>query len=223
MDLPFGNALRVENERPDTRFGSIFCMTNAELAFTVRDAISGSQAAWDELVERFSGLVWGIARAHGLDHSDSSDVSQTVWLRLAEHIGRLRDPERVGGWLAVTARNESQRVARQRSHQVPVSNEHLVALPDPTRVSPDHELLAAEEATLLWNAFERIPNPCRTLLRMLMSDPPPSYSIVSETLGMPVGSIGPRRARCLNHLRCEVASSANDGNTPIVRDQRGQQ
>jgi RNA polymerase sigma factor (sigma-70 family) len=195
-------------------------MANAELAYTVRDAVLGSQVAWDELVERFSGLVWGIARAHGLDHADSSDVSQTVWLRLAEHLGRLRDPERVGGWLAVTARNESQRVARQRSHQVPVSDDHLVGLPDSSRNSPDHELLAAEEATVLWGAFERLPVPCRVLLRMLLSDPPPSYSIVSETLGMPVGSIGPRRARCLNHLRGEVEDSSADGGRLVVKDQR---
>ncbi len=179
-------------------------MLNDELVDTVREAISGSQAAWNELVEQFSGLVWGIARANGLNHSDAADVSQTVWLRLAEHIGRLRDPERVGGWLAVTARNESQRVAKRRNFQVPVSHDRLDDMPELDPRPLDHALLAAEESTALWEAFDRMSVPCRVLLRMLMSDPPPSYSIVSETLGMPVGSIGPRRARCLAHLRDEV-------------------
>ncbi len=192
-------------------------MAEVGLADTVRDAVSGNRAAWDELVERFSGMVWGIARAHGLDRLDSSDVSQTVWLRLAEHIGRLRDPERVGGWLAVTARNESRRVTRQRNLQLLVSHDHLVDMPDHDSRPLDHEFLAAEEASALWEAFERLPTPCRVLLRMLLGDPPPSYSIVSETLGMPVGSIGPRRARCLTHLRGEVEGAAADwsGSSPL--------
>src|SRR5579864_6318562 len=111
-------------------------MVNLELADAVREAVSGNQSAWDELVERFSAMVWSIARAHGLSHSDASDVSQTVWLRLAEHIGRLRDPERVGGWLSVTARNESQRVSRRRNFQVPTSHDRLVHVPEADPRSP---------------------------------------------------------------------------------------
>src|SRR5271155_884608 len=122
-------------------------MVNLELEEAVRDAVDGSQLAWDNLVERFSGLVWGIARAHGLNHSDASDVSQTVWLRLAEHIGRLRDPERVGGWLSVTARNEAQRVAKRRNFQVPVSHDRLVQVPELDPRSPDHGVIAEEEAS----------------------------------------------------------------------------
>src|ERR1700761_4148434 len=117
-------------------------MVNIELAETVRGAVSGDQTAWDDLVERFSAMVWSIARAHGLSHSDASDVSQTVWLRLAEHIGRLRDPERIGGWLSVTTRNESQRVSKRRNFQVPVSDDHLVHLTEADSRPLDHDVIA---------------------------------------------------------------------------------
>lgn len=179
-------------------------MVEVELVETVRAAVSGNQNAWDSLVASFSGMVWGIARGQGLSHPDAADVSQTVWLRLAEHIARLREPERLGGWLATTARNESLRVLRRRQYQVPLSHERLVQLPEFDTRPIDAGLIAREESSQLWQAFEQIPGPCRVLLRMLMNDPPPSYSLVSEALGMPIGSIGPRRARCLDHLRGQV-------------------
>ena len=78
----------------------------------VRAAAEGDQQAWDALVDRFAGLVWAIARAHRLSPADAADVSQTTWLRLVEHLGRIRDPERVGAWLAATARHECLRVIR---------------------------------------------------------------------------------------------------------------
>src|SRR3954464_637874 len=80
----------------------------------------GDQAAWDALVDRFASLVWSVARAHRLSAADAADVSQTTWLRLAEHIGRLRDPERLAGWLSTTARNECLKVLRHAGRQIPV-------------------------------------------------------------------------------------------------------
>jgi RNA polymerase sigma factor (sigma-70 family) len=176
-------------------------MIDVELAGTVREAISGSQEAWDQLVERFSGLVWSVARSQSLDTADASDVSQTVWLRLAERIGTLRDPERVGAWLAVTTRHEAQRVHKRRQFQVPVSHERLVRLPEVNPRQPEAAVVAAEDSAALWKAFGLLGEACRSLLRMLISDPPPSYAVVSETLGLPIGSIGPTRSRCLHHLR----------------------
>src|SRR5213080_2918328 len=86
----------------------------------VRAAAGGDQAAWDALVDRFASLVWSVARAHRLSAADAADVSQTTWLRLAEHIDRLRDPERVAGWLATTTRNECLKVLRLSGRQIPV-------------------------------------------------------------------------------------------------------
>jgi RNA polymerase sigma factor (sigma-70 family) len=179
-------------------------MVNAEIAGTVRDAISGSQDAWDQIVQQFSGLVWGIARSNSLDTSDASDVSQTVWLRLAEHIGELRDPDRVGAWLAVTTRNEAQRVRKRQQYQIPTSDERFVRMPEVNPRQPEANVVAAEESAALWRAFSALGEPCRVLLRMLISDPRPSYAVVSETLGLPVGSIGPTRSRCLSNLRTQV-------------------
>src|SRR4051795_2193299 len=95
----------------------------AGLTELVLSAAEGDQAAWDALVDRFAGLVWSIARAHRLSAADAADVSQTTWLRLVEHLGRIRDPERVGAWLAATARNESLRPLR-RAQRGPPPRDH---------------------------------------------------------------------------------------------------
>src|SRR5215831_13070195 len=78
----------------------------------VDQASAGDSDAWDELVDRFSGMVWAVARGHGLSSADAADVSQTTWLRLVEHLDRIREPERVGAWLATTARHECLRHVR---------------------------------------------------------------------------------------------------------------
>jgi len=174
-----------------------------DLAELVRAASGGDSDAWECLVRRFSGLVWSVARSHGLNSADAADVSQTTWLRLLESLGRLRDPQRVGPWLATTARNESRRTLRRAGRQVPVGDNTALDLePANTPVDgPETNLLTAERDEQLWQAFERLPPRCQLLLRVLMTDPPPSYEEASAALGMPIGSIGPTRARCLDRLR----------------------
>jgi RNA polymerase sigma factor (sigma-70 family) len=165
----------------------------------VRDAADGDQAAWNRLVERFNGLVWSVARGHRLDSADASDVVQTTWLRLVENLGRLQEPERVGAWLATTARRESLRTLRVSARQVPTETE---LLPDPgTDVPPAAELLASERDRALWTAFGGLSERCQVLLRLLVADPPPSYEDIGAALDMPIGSIGPTRQRCLERLR----------------------
>jgi RNA polymerase sigma factor (sigma-70 family) len=165
----------------------------------VRAAAAGDQSAWDELVDRFAGLVWAIARAHRLSAADAADVSQTTWLRLVEHLNRLRDPERVGAWLAATARHECLRVIRHAGRFVADGEVDLDAIAvDP---EPSTLLLANERTAALWRAIDALPERCRTLIRVLMADPPPSYEDVAAALDMPIGSIGPTRARCLEQLK----------------------
>lgn len=180
----------------------------------VERAARGDADAWDSLVERFSGLVWSIARGYGLDAADAADVSQTCWLRLAENLDRLRDPERVGAWLATTARRESLVVVKRGRRQVPsgVLFDDETAGDDP---GVDSGLLRDERAAALSRAFRELPSLCRTLLRVLLSDPAPSYAEVSDSLDMPIGSIGPRRARCLDRLRVAVEERTSE-----VRDLR---
>ena len=169
----------------------------SEVAELVRAAAQGDQAAWNGLVDRYNGLVWSVARSHRLSTADASDVVQTTWLRLVEHLAGLQDPERVGAWLATTARREALRALRHAARQTPTeelpdagTNEHLGAA-----------LLAAERDQALWKAFGGLSERCQTLLRILVADPPPSYDEIGAALDMPIGSIGPTRARCLERLR----------------------
>ena len=160
----------------------------------------GDDAAWEALVERFSGLLWAVARGHGLSAADAADVSQTCWLRLAEHLGRIRDPQRLGAWLATTARNESLNLLRHARRCVALGEDREAAMPAECADVADR-LLDGERDVALWRAFESLPPRCKTLLRVLTMDPAPSYVEVSAVLGMPVGSIGPTRGRCLQSLR----------------------
>jgi RNA polymerase sigma factor (sigma-70 family) len=170
----------------------------------VAAAAGGNQSAWDGLVERFGNLVWSIARGHNLTDADAADVSQTTWLRLVENLERIRDPERVGSWLASTARHECLRVLRRAGRTVPVADD--IELDAESPAPPlDSTLLTTERDTALWAAFARLGERCRMLLRLLMADPPASYEEISAATGSPVGSIGPTRARCLAQLRRHVA------------------
>ena len=162
-------------------------------------AAAGDQEAWNALVARFDDLVWSVARAHRLSRADAGDVVQTTWLRLVEHLDRLDDPERVGGWLATTARRESLKSLRRASRQVPAPPDEI---PVPsTDAGMDTGLLAEERDAALWRAFSGLDPDCQALLRMLVADPAPSYQEISEALDRPIGSIGPTRARCLEKLR----------------------
>jgi RNA polymerase sigma factor (sigma-70 family) len=171
------------------------------LSELVHAAADGDQRAWEALVGRFNGLVWSVARAHGLSRADAADVSQTAWLRLVEHLHRLRDPERVGTWLASTARHEALRTLRRGRRQVPVGDAAELEGAGPPAESPEASALASERNDLLWRAFAELPPRCQRLLRVLMADPAPSYQQVAVALEMPIGSIGPTRGRCLYRLR----------------------
>jgi len=178
----------------------------------VRAAESGDAAAWQEIVESFSGLVWSVIRAYRLGSADAADVFQTVWLRLAEHLGRIREPDQVGAWLATTARREALRVARGQSRLVPTDRIDLFDVGRPGENPPEQAVLDAEQAALnsdraarLWKAFAGLPERCQKLLRVLTATPPPSYAEIAAALDMRIGSIGPTRARCLDQLKRRLA------------------
>jgi RNA polymerase sigma factor (sigma-70 family) len=170
-----------------------------EVGQLVRLAASGDRRAWESLVDRYEGLLWGIARSHRLDEASASDVVQTTWLRLLEHLDDLRNPDALGGWLATTARNECLRVLRHHARQIPIEDDRIPE--DAVPPVAEARLLGEERAAELWGALATLSARCQALLRLLASDPAPSYEDVGTALDMPVGSIGPTRGRCLASLR----------------------
>jgi RNA polymerase sigma factor (sigma-70 family) len=176
--------------------------SGAEVARLVREAADGSQAAWNELVSRFTSLVWAVCRAHRLSQADAADVHQVVWLRLVENLGRVRQPERLAGWLATVARHECLRVLARDDREAPDPVQPFLAQQP---AHGDVELLRAERDEALWRALQQLSPKCRSLLRVLVADDRPSYEDVAAALCMPVGSIGPTRQRCLERLRDVVA------------------
>jgi RNA polymerase sigma factor (sigma-70 family) len=172
-----------------------------EAADLVVRAREGDQAAWDRLVEGYAGLVWAITRNHRLNQGDAADVSQTTWLRLVENIDRLDDPRRVGAWLATTARRECLRVLRLSGRQVLVDDDRTFDRMNEEQPAVDAGLLRIEQSEVVHEAFVLLPLRCQQLLNLLMVETPPSYEELSAALGMPIGSIGPTRGRCLEKLR----------------------
>jgi RNA polymerase sigma factor (sigma-70 family) len=165
----------------------------------LRRAASGDLRAWDELVNRFTPLLWSVARAHRLDTPDAADAVQTTRLRLLEHLDRIEDPERLVGWLVTTMRRECLRTLRRTGRERLHASGEAFKPPDPAEAA-DAELIRAEGDAMFWAAFDRMPARCRKLLGVLMTSPPPSYEAVAAMLSMPIGSIEPTRQRCLQHL-----------------------
>jgi RNA polymerase sigma factor (sigma-70 family) len=170
-------------------------------AILVAKALERDQAAWNEIVDRYTRLVWHVVRGfHQLDEQRQADAHQTTWLRLAEQLNNIRDPERLAGWLATTARRECYRLVRTSSREIP-KNEIDVA---PFQASIDQHLLESERDAHLWHLFRELDESCQELLRLLLADPPLSYDEVSQLLGIARGSIGPTRRRCLDSLRTKL-------------------
>lgn len=173
----------------------------------MRSAADGDQSAWNEIVDRFSGLLWATCHAFRLSSADAGDVYQLTWLRLLEHLDSIRDPARLPGWLATTCRRECLVVLRRNKRLQPVDDERLLHLgPDPLKGEQpaDAGLLVADRDAGLWQAFGRLSDRCQQVLRLLVVIPengPPSYQLAAQALGLPTGSLGPTRGRCLAQLR----------------------
>lgn len=161
--------------------------------------IAGDERAWKELVDRFAGLVWSVARSYRLSSASTDDVVQTVWLRLAEHCGRIREPDRLASWLATTTRNEALRVIRGNTRLLPqamiAESAELTAPSVEERITDDVTMRA------VLRAFAQLSDEDQQLLRLLCTVPPLDYHTIAEMLGRPIGSIGPTRARCLERLK----------------------
>jgi RNA polymerase sigma factor (sigma-70 family) len=191
----------IGKERPDVDDPSVTDL--------VTRARNGDKQAWDALVERYAPLIWSICRRYRLDGTDAEDVAQSVWLYLVDQLDKVRDPAAVAGWLATTTKHECCRVVgaarRQQSAWPGLDAE---AIPDERTPTAEHELLAAERHAALRTAFAHLAPRDQQLIAILTEDPPVPYAEISARLGIPVGSIGPNRSRCLNKLRRHPAIAA---------------
>ncbi len=186
-------------------------MTTATMSYTpaeVPDSVAslllrireGDAAAWDEIFRRYGKLVSSTVRSFRLQEADALDAVQMTWLRLAENAHRVQFPERLGGWLATTARRECLHILRQVK---PVPG--LVDItPDTvadTSVGPEQHVIEADTAQTLRKLVAELSPRRRTLVQMLFTDHPCSYAELAQTAGIPAGGIGPTRARALRQLR----------------------
>lgn len=166
---------------------------------------AGDGAAWRELVQRYQRLVFAVVRRAGLDEATGADVFQTVFVRLLDHLPRLQQPERLQAWIVTTAKREAlrqrERAMRTRSIDADEGTQaEAQALADPGPLA-DEALAELQQLHLLRQALGQLDERCRRLLEALFADEPPAYADLSARLGLPVGSIGPTRGRCLQRLR----------------------
>lgn len=178
-----------------------------EIVGWVRKAATGDIYAWNRLVDKYSRLIWSITVSFKLGENDAADVVQTTWMRLIEHIDRIEQPARVGSWLAATARNECLRHVAARKRIVLVHEDCEFDGVDRHGPGVDEALLASERARDVRQAMAHLPLQWQRLMEMLMADPPASYADISDQLGLPIGSIGPTRGRCLAKLRVLLEAS----------------
>jgi len=175
----------------------------------VTRARNGDKQAWDALVERYAPLIWSICRRHRLADVDADDVGQGVWLQLVDQLDKIRDPAALPGWLATTTRRECVRVLRAACGPYAAGyGLDAETISDDQAQMAEQQVLVAERHVALREAFTHLP-PCdQQLIALLIQDPPVPYAEISARLGIPVGSIGPTRGRCLDRLRRYPAIAA---------------
>lgn len=186
-------------------------MTTATVCFAPADAPDsvaclldrihqGDAAAWDEIVHRYRKLVMTTVRSFRLQEADALDAVQMTWLRLAENTHRIQFPERLGGWLATTARRECLHILRQVKPVPGLVDVTPDTVADPS-IGPEQHVIDADTVQTLRQLVAELPPLRRTLVRMLFTDHPRSYAEVARCAGIPPGGIGPTRARALRQLR----------------------
>ena len=188
-------------------------MEPAEVTVLVHRAAEGDPAAWDAIVDEYAGLLWSVVRGFRLNEAQAADAVQTTWLRLVEHVADLREPGHVAGWLKTTAQRVCLQVIRQGGREQltdwdedrgPVGG---VRFDGPDEDGPEAAALRQEQQVLVRRALAELPDRQRQLMELLVASPPISYQDISARLGMPVGSIGPTRARILVRLREALATA----------------
>ncbi len=169
---------------------------------------SGDEVRMADLVALLTPILWHTVRAQNLDHASAEDVLQTTWLALIRHAESINDSRAVLQWLIVSARREAWRVAKvgRRADPKDFDDDELTAPPD---WSPEASTIRSATDEQLWAHVERLSARCRELLRVIAFADRPDYAAVAQAMGMPIGSIGPTRGRCLAKLRLQLAADVH--------------
>lgn len=163
---------------------------------------AGAPGAMEDLVAVMTPVLWNVVRAYGLGTAPAQDAVQGTWMALLRHAGSVADPQAIGSWLTTTARRQAWRTARA-TPPVTDGDEVLGRVVDRAG-TPEDAAVAHDEEQRLWDCVDRLPERCRRLLRILAFEQRPHYEDIAADLGMPVGSIGPTRGRCLAKLRAAL-------------------
>ncbi len=196
-------------------------MESAEVTMLVERAAEGDPTAWNAIVDEYAGLLWSVVRGFRLNEAQAADAVQTTWLRLVEHVADLREPQHLAGWLKTTASRVCLQVIRQGGREQAVDWEEdrsgscSVWCDDPEQDGPEVSALRQEHLSLVRQVLADLPDRHRQLLELLVASPPVSYRDISVRLGMPIGSIGPTRARLLARLREALLSVGLED--PVLR------
>jgi RNA polymerase sigma factor (sigma-70 family) len=187
-----------------TRINAGSDLSTAELIAAAR---AGDLVAYEEVIHRYEHFVWSIVRSFRLGNADAHDAVQATWLRLVENLGRLRDPEHLGSWLATTAGRECLRIIRRGSRETWDVEERLAQRPDEVSPAPEQTAVDGIMAEVLWEHVAVLPPRGQELLRAMTRPDAPAYAELSQTMNMPIGSIGPTRGRYLRRLRQHLESA----------------
>lgn len=174
----------------------------------------GEQDAWEEVVDRFGRLVWAVIRSYRVSPADAEDVRQLTWYRLVKNLGSIRDPERLGDWLATVARRESIKAVTRGKRLVMIGDSETLETMSTPGESPEQITLRAYRNEEVLQAIEGMSPQCRELLLLALQDPPASYERISAELSMAIGSVGPIRTRCLRRLRRALAATESEEGNP---------
>jgi RNA polymerase sigma factor (sigma-70 family) len=168
--------------------------------------MQSDEQAWSALIERHQHIIDAVCRRYRLRPEDAADVSQTVWMKAIDNLDRIREPRAMPGWIKTTAMRAACTVLRSRDRLtlVDVSEDNSAdwspLAPAPSSSEVDARMLHAERRAAVRDGLADLTESHRALLSLLVADPPITYQQISDQLGLPVGSIGPTRARCLRKL-----------------------
>jgi RNA polymerase sigma factor (sigma-70 family) len=181
----------------------------------------GDRGSFDELVTVLTPLLWHTVRGQGVDPVAAEDVVQTIWMRLLHSSASIRDPQTIVQWLLTAARREAWRIAKRtrgednRRVPLPTQDGQQPDVPAGPEQLTDEAVLRVDRQRRLWKHVQALPSRCRELIRVIAFADRPDYAVIAASLGMPVGSIGPTRGRCLAKLRASLMNDPHwEGSEP---------